>query len=114
LRDHTKLESKAPIAGAPIVGRWKDEDHGAIVEVKEAGGVFTGRIISTPLEGVKPGTSVFRRLKYDDKEKAWVGKVYAPRRDSEYNATWRIKGTVMKMKVTFGPLWKTVRWDRVK
>ena len=95
-----------------LLGRWKDDDYGGIVEVTESAGVFTGRMIRTPLKGVKPGTHIFRGLKYFPEKNAWKGRVYAPRRDSTYDVTLTIKGSVMKMKVTFGPLWKTVMWRR--
>jgi len=117
------LDISVVIAAAPkakkrspsraIVGKWKDEDHGAIVRVTEKNGTFTGAIVSTPLKGVKAGTLVFRGLHYEKSKKRWVGEVYAPRRNSVYDATWRIDAGVLKMKVTFGPLWKTVEWTRV-
>lgn len=99
-------------ASNAILGKWKDEDYGAIVEVTRQGEVFTGRILSTPLEGVKPGTVTFRGLRYARGDDEWVGRVYAPNRDSTYDATWRIDEGQLAMKVTFGPFWKTVMWSR--
>lgn len=96
-----------------ILGRWQDEEHGAVVEVSEDAGTFTGRIVSTPLPGVKKGLTVFVGLKFEAKKDHWIGEVYAPRRNKKYRATYRVEGRVLSMKVTFGPLWKTVRWFRV-
>lgn len=96
-----------------ILGRWKDEEYGSVVEVMETGGVFTGRTVSTPMNRVAPGTPIFRELKFEATQQNWVGKVYAPKRDKIYDATYRIEGGVLLMKVTFGPLWKNLKWVRV-
>ncbi len=100
-------------ASSKILGCWKDEDQGAVVEVTQKNGVFVGRLISTPHREVKLGIAIFRGLKFDAAENRWVGRVYAPRRDSTYNATFQVKGNILKMKVTFGLLWKNVKWYQV-
>ena len=99
--------AQTPAAQA-IVGKWKKVGKEGVVEVSGSGGVFTGTLTKSDKKDFV-GKVLFRELTFDAEKNHYNGKIYAPKRNKEYKATWTVAGNEMTLKVKS----RKIKWTRL-
>lgn len=98
-----------------IRGVFLNKDSGRKIEVYKENNQYFGKITELGKEGGKAqvGTIVLKNLTYT--EGKWSGKVYAPKRDSDYPVVITLPdpGT-MSIRVNAGIITRTLTWKRVQ
>ena len=113
VQEKNKLIATTSFKGDAILGKWEPEENkGAIVLVKRIGNSYDGKLTKSE-NGKHIGTVILKNLKYDNN--TWGGEVYAPEKEELYDVeVTLIHSNRMKLTVSYGFLWKSVYWNKLK
>lgn len=103
------------ITSDSIVGKWKDADEGAVVQIENKGTYYEGVVVENPEHPEVVSTTIFKNLVYDSTDGVWKGQVYSVKRQKDYDAEIQMSdANNFSMKVKAGLGSKTVGWSRVQ
>lgn len=103
------------ITADSIVGKWKDPDDGAVVQIENEGTYYEGAVVESPSHPEGVSTTIFKNLVYDGTKGVWKGQVYSIKRKKDYDVEIKMSDTSMfTMKAKAGLLSKTMEWSRVQ
>ncbi|MGH7848751.1 MAG: DUF2147 domain-containing protein [Thermodesulfobacteriota bacterium] len=98
-----------------IVGKWKDPDGTAIVQIESKGGYYEGVIVEDAENPDVVSTIVFKNLVYDAADSVWNGTVYSIKKSKDFNAKIRMdSGDNFTLTVKAGLGSKKIDWARVE
>jgi uncharacterized protein (DUF2147 family) len=98
-----------------IIGKWKDPDGSAVVEINDKGGYYEGVVVENTENPASVSTVVFKNLVYDDADSVWEGTVYSVKKNKDFNAKIRMdSGDSFTLTVKAGLGSKKFEWARVQ
>ncbi len=98
-----------------IVGKWKDPDGTAIVQIESKGGYYEGVVVEDAENPDVVSTIVFKNLVYDAADSVWNGTVYSIKKSKDFNAKIRMdSGDNFTLTVKAGLGSKKIDWARVE
>ena len=98
-----------------IVGKWKDPDAPAIVEITNKGGYYEGVVVESSENPAAVSTLVFKNLVYDGSDGVWKGTVYSIKRNKDFDAEISMEtDSKFLLDVKAGLMSKKFEWTRVK
>lgn len=103
------------ISSDSIVGKWKDPDAPAIVQITNKGGYYEGVVIENSDNPAVVSTVVFKNLVYDGSGAIWKGTVYSVKRDKDFDARISMEtdsNFLLTVKAGLGS--KKFEWARVE
>lgn len=113
------LASAASHAGGvtadSIVGKWKDPDNPAIVQIANKGGYYEGVVVENTDNPALVSTVVFKNLVYDSSEGVWEGTVYSVKKNKDFDAKISMEDSgnfTLMVKAGLGS--KKFEWARVE
>lgn len=100
-----------------LTGYWQTYEKGqpkAIVQISEAGGVYTGVIISGNTEKAKEhvGRTVISGLKADGNGKYSGGRITDPTNNKSYKLTATLNGNTLSLTGHIGPFSRSQTWKK--
>lgn len=103
------------ITSESIVGKWKDPDEGAVVQMENKGGYCEGAIVEDAQHPDGVSTKIFKNLVYDSEKGIWKGQVYSVKKKKDYDVEIKMTDDAsFTMKVKAGIVSKTIVWSRVQ
>jgi len=103
------------ITSDSIVGKWKEPDEGAVVQIENKGAYYEGVLVESPAHPEGVSTVIFKNLVYDGTDGVWKGQVYSVEKKKDYNVEIKMSDTsAFTMKAKAGIVSKTVVWTRVQ
>jgi len=103
------------ITSESIVGKWKDPDEGAVVQMENKGGYYEGAIVEDAQHPDGVSTKIFKNLVYDSEKGIWKGQVYSVKKKKDYDVEIKMTDDAsFTMKVKAGIVSKTIVWSRVQ
>ena len=103
------------ITADSIVGKWKDPDGTAVVQIGSKGGYYEGVIVEDADNPGVVSAVIFKNLVYDVADSIWEGTVYSIKKSKDFNAKIRMDSTdnfTLTVKAGLGS--KKIDWVRVK
>lgn len=103
------------ISADSIVGKWKDPDGPAVVQIENKGGYYEGVIVENTGNPDIVSTVVFKNLVYDAADSVWNGTVYSIKKSKDFDARIRMdtaNNFTMTVKAGLGS--KKLDWARVE
>ena len=98
-----------------IVGKWKDPDGTAIVQIDSKGGYYEGVIVEDAENPGVVSTVIFKNLIYAAADSIWEGTVYSIKKSKDFNVKIRMdSGDNFTMTVKAGLGSKKIDWARVE
>lgn len=98
-----------------IVGKWKDPDAPAIVQITDKGGYYEGVVVESSDNPAVVSTVVFKNLVYDGSDGIWKGTVYSIKRDKDFDARISMEtDSNFLLTVKAGLASKKFEWARVE
>lgn len=98
-----------------IVGKWKDPDGPAVVQIEKKGGYYEGVIVENTENPDVVSTVVFKNLVYDAADGIWEGTVYSIKKSKDFDAKIRMdSGDTFTLTVKAGLGSKKIDWARVE
>lgn len=98
-----------------IVGKWKDPDGPAVVQIENKGGYYEGVIVENAENPDIVSTVVFKNLVYDAADSVWNGTVYSIKKSKDFDAEIRMdSGDNFTLTVKAGLGSKKIEWARVE
>lgn len=98
-----------------IVGKWKDPDGPAVVQIENKGGYYEGVIVENAENPDSVSTVVFKNLVYDAADSVWNGTVYSIKKSKDFDAKIRMdSGDNFTLTVKAGLGSKKFEWARVE
>ncbi|MGD9652889.1 MAG: DUF2147 domain-containing protein [Candidatus Dadabacteria bacterium] len=102
------------ITADSIVGKWKEPDEDAVVQIENKGAYYEGAVVESPSHPDGVSTMIFKNLVYNGAKGVWKGQVYSIERKKDYDVEIKMSDTSMfTMKAKAGLLSKTIEWSRV-
>jgi uncharacterized protein (DUF2147 family) len=98
-----------------LVGKWKDPDNPAIVQIANKGGYYEGVVVENTDNPALVSTVVFKNLVYDSSEGIWEGTVYSVKKNKDFDAKIRMENSgnfTLTVKAGLGS--KKFEWARVE
>jgi uncharacterized protein (DUF2147 family) len=98
-----------------IVGKWKDPDGPAVVQIENKGGYYEGVVVENTENPGVVSTAVFKNLVYDAADGIWEGTVYSIKKSKDFNVKIRMdtaNNFTMTVKAGLGS--KKLEWSRVE
>lgn len=97
-----------------ITGKWMNDTGERTIEIYQENGLYFGKVVSTIEGGVPEGTVILKDFQHQ-KNQSWEGKMYAPKRDQEFDSVISLKDKdTLTIKVSFGFMSKSKEWTRVQ
>ena len=103
--------SNSYAAPGALAGRWHTGEKNTVVEVSEANGVATGKVISSDDPKGAPGTEVLKN--FSESAGVWKGTIYAIAMDKLMDATITPSANSLAISVSVGFIKKKLTWTRV-
>lgn len=103
------------VSADSIVGKWKDPDGPAVVQIENKGGYYEGVIVENTGNPDIVSTVVFKNLVYDAADSVWNGTVYSIKKSKDFDAKIRMdtaNNFTMTVKAGLGS--KKLDWARVE
>ncbi len=103
------------VSADSIVGKWKDPDGPAVVQIENKGGYYEGVIVENTGNPDIVSTVVFKNLVYDAADSVWNGTVYSIKKSKDFDARIRMdtaNNFTMTVKAGLGS--KKLDWARVE
>lgn len=98
-----------------IVGKWKDPDGPAVVQIENKGGYYEGVVVENTEKPDVVSTVVFKNLVYDTADIVWNGTVYSIKKSKDFDAKIRMdSGDNFTLTVKAGLGSKKFEWARVE
>lgn len=98
-----------------IVGKWKDPDGPAVVQIENKGGYYEGVVVENTEKPDVVSTVVFKNLVYDTADSVWNGTVYSIKKSKDFDAKIRMdSGDNFTLTVKAGLGSKKFEWARVE
>ena len=98
-----------------IVGKWKDPDGPAVVQIENKGGYYEGVIVENTENPDVVSTVVFKNLIYNGADSIWEGTVYSIKKSKDFDAKIRMdSGDNFTLTVKAGLGSKKLDWARVE
>ena len=98
-----------------IVGKWKDPDGPAVVQIENKGGYYEGVVVENTEKPDVVSTVVFKNLVYDAADGVWDGTVYSIKKSKDFDAKIRMdSGDNFTLTVKAGLGSKKFEWARVE
>jgi uncharacterized protein (DUF2147 family) len=98
-----------------IIGKWKDPDGSAVVQIENKGGYYEGVVVENAENPGSVSTVVFKNLVYDDTDSIWEGTVYSLKKDKDFSVKIGMdSGDSFTMTVKAGLGSKKFEWARVE
>ncbi|HSC35112.1 MAG TPA: DUF2147 domain-containing protein [Thermodesulfobacteriota bacterium] len=98
-----------------IVGKWKDPDGPAVVQIENKGGYYEGVIVENAENPDIVSTVVFKNLVYNAADSVWNGTVYSIKKSKDFDAEIRMdSGDNFTLTVKAGLGSKKIEWARVE
>jgi len=98
-----------------IVGKWKDPDGPAVVQIENKGGYYEGAIVENAENPDVVSTVVFKNLVYNGADGIWEGTVYSIKKSKDFDVKIRMdtaNNFTMTVKAGLGS--KKLDWARVE
>ena len=103
------------ITADSIVGKWKEPDEDAVVQIENKGAYYEGAVVESPSHPDGVSTTIFKNLVYDGAKGVWKGRVYSIERKKDYNVEIKMSDpAAFTMKAKAGIISKTIVWSRVQ
>lgn len=103
------------ITSDSIVGKWKEPDDDAVVQIENKGTYYEGAVVEAPSHPEGVSTVIFKNLVYDATDGVWKGQVYSIEKKKDYNVEIKMSDPAsFTMKAKAGILSKTIVWTRVQ
>lgn len=103
------------ITSDSIVGKWKDPDEDAVVQIENKGGYYEGALVEDAQHPDGVSTKIFKNLVYDSDKGMWKGQVYSVKKKKDYDVEIKMTDNAsFTMKVKAGIVSKTIVWSRVQ
>jgi uncharacterized protein (DUF2147 family) len=103
------------ISADSIVGKWKEPDDDAVVQIENKGTYYEGAVVEAPSHPEGVSTVIFKNLVYDATDGVWKGQVYSIEKKKDYNVEIKMSDPAsFTMKAKAGILSKTIVWTRVE
>lgn len=103
------------ITADSIVGKWKDPDGPAVVQIENKGGYYEGVIVENAENPGVVSTVVFKNLVYNSADGVWEGTVYSIKKSKDFNVKIQMNDSgnfTMTVKAGLGS--KKLDWARVE
>ncbi|MCI0482024.1 MAG: DUF2147 domain-containing protein [Candidatus Dadabacteria bacterium] len=103
------------IGADSIVGKWKDPDGPAVVQIENKGGYYEGAIVENTENPDAVSTVVFKNLVYNGADSIWEGIVYSIKKSKDFDVKIRMdtaNNFTMTVKAGLGS--KKLDWARVE
>lgn len=103
------------ITADSIVGKWKDPDGPAVVQIENKGGYYEGVIVENTENPGVVSTVVFKNLVYNSADGVWEGTVYSIKKSKDFNVKIQMNDSgnfTMTVKAGLGS--KKLDWARVE
>lgn len=103
------------ISADSIVGKWKDPDGPAVVQIENKGGYYEGVIVENAENPEIVSTAVFKNLVYNGADSIWEGTVYSIKKGKDFDVKIRMdtaNNFTMTVKAGLGS--KKLDWARVE
>ncbi len=98
-----------------IVGKWKDPDGTAVVQIESKGGYYEGVVVEDAQHPGVVSTIIFKNLVYDTADGVWNGTVYSIKKSKDFDAEIRMdSGNNFTLTVKAGLGSKKIDWARVQ
>jgi uncharacterized protein (DUF2147 family) len=104
------LIGSSVFAQSDIRGTWNTGEQNTLVEIGQEGESYTGKVISSNNDKLKPGTLLIKDVKL--KKNKWKGQLYAPKKGEWYKAEFTNKGNILEIVLSVGFMSKTVEWTK--
>ncbi|MGB1218006.1 MAG: DUF2147 domain-containing protein [Saprospiraceae bacterium] len=96
-------------AQTEIAGIWSTGQDNTKVEFQQnKKGLISGKILSSDNPKAKVGKTLVKDVEYKDGE--WTGKMYAPKKQKWYDATFERQQDKLEVAVSVGFFSKTMEW----
>ncbi|HVY55415.1 MAG TPA: DUF2147 domain-containing protein [Thermodesulfobacteriota bacterium] len=98
-----------------IVGKWKDPDAPAIVQITNKGGYYEGVVVENPDNPAVVSTVVFKNLVYDGSDGVWKGTVFSLKKNKDFDAKISMENSssfLLTVKAGLGS--KKFEWTRAE
>lgn len=103
------------ITSDSIVGKWKEPDDDAVVQIENKGAYYEGAIVEAPAHPEGISTVIFKNLVYDGTDGVWKGQVYSIEKKKDYNVEIKMSDPAsFTMKAKAGIVSKTIVWTSVQ
>ncbi|MCL4244818.1 MAG: DUF2147 domain-containing protein [Candidatus Dadabacteria bacterium] len=103
------------ITADSILGKWKDPDEDAVVQIENKGGYYEGALVEDAQHPDGVSTKIFKNLVYDSDKGMWKGQVYSVKKKKDYDVEIKMTDNAsFTMKVKAGIVSKTIVWSRVQ
>ena len=93
-----------------LEGLWETGKEETIIEVSFSSEQLIGKIKSSNNEEVEMGKIILKDLRSEGNN--WVGKIYAVKKKEWYNVEIITKEEVLKLKISFGLMSKSLQWKK--
>lgn len=107
--------NEGDITADSIVGKWKDPDGPAVVQIENKGGYYEGVIVENTENPDVVSTVVFKNLVYNAADGVWEGTVYSIKKSKDFNMKIQMNDSgnfTMTVKAGLGS--KKLDWARVE
>lgn len=103
------------ITADSIVGKWKDPDDGAVVQIENEGAYYEGALVEDAQHPDGVSMKIFKNLVFDSEKGMWKGQVYSVKKKKDYNVEIKMSDpATFTMKAKAGIISKTIEWSRVQ
>lgn len=109
------LSQAGDVSSDSIVGKWKDPDNPAIVQITNKSGYYEGVVVENTDNPALVSTVVFKNLVYDSSEGVWEGTVYSVKKNKDFDAKISMENSsnfTLTVKAGLGS--KKFEWARVE
>jgi uncharacterized protein (DUF2147 family) len=103
------------LSGDSIIGKWKDPDGSAVVQIVNKGGYYEGVVAENAENPGSVSTVVFKNLVYNGADNVWEGTVYSIKKEKDFDAKISMEtGGNFTLTVKAGLGSKKFEWSRVE
>ncbi|WP_164503636.1 DUF2147 domain-containing protein [Pleionea sediminis] len=95
-------------AQTDILGEWIVGKQNSIIKIEQQNGIYSGKLTYSNNAKAQIGKPMVKELK--QMEDSWEGKLYVPKRDEWYEATFVPIGNKLNITILVGPFSKSVEW----
>lgn len=106
------LSSISLMAQESIIGYWNTGQENTVIEIKEVDSKIEGRIFTSDNSKAPTGKLILKDIYRD--EDLVKGKLYSPKRDRWFDASFSPKSNDMEVTITAGWVERKVNWKKLQ